>query len=155
MQPLPPPPGKAGKSREQAQGTTPAAGATIPEESEYVGQSSQTQNGNQNDQSQNQAPKKRKHRGGKKRRNRKQSFAAPSEDGSTITSMRGENPEGANINRLMSAGAPKPFYRLGQTSGQLSSTSLESEALLDHRYVDMNQPVAFSILTSIAAEINH
>ena len=133
MQPLPPPPGKASVSRDQRRDAMPATQATIPEGSEYVDQSSKTQNGNENVQTQ--APKKRKHRGGKKKRNRRQSFAAPSEDGSTVTEDRGENPEGDNINRLMSSGAPKPFYRLGQTSGNLSNTSLESQALLDHRFV--------------------
>ncbi|TVY68853.1 putative metal ion transporter [Lachnellula suecica] len=60
------------------------------------------------------AKKKRNHRGGKKKRSRKQSFAASTEDGNSH---------------------PRPgesFYRL--QGRNLSNTSIESEALLDHRY---------------------
>ncbi|GAM85578.1 hypothetical protein ANO11243_035850 [Dothideomycetidae sp. 11243] len=75
--------------------------------------------------------KKRKHRGGRKKKNRRQSFAAPSE--STITA----NDETANDRRPSLLDGPRQgaasnsLYRL--QSGNKSSTSLESEALLDHR----------------------
>lgn len=74
------------------------------------------------------APKKKRHRGGKKRKNRRQSFVAPSE--SAV--------DGDDIDRRPSLlDAPRPsaqtssFYRL--RNGNRSNTSLESEALLDHR----------------------
>ncbi|KAH7115326.1 hypothetical protein B0J11DRAFT_540325 [Dendryphion nanum] len=71
------------------------------------------------------AAKKRKHRGGKKRRNRRQSFAATAE---SIGSADVDNEPRPNLN-------PNPsntssFYRLNNNR---SNTSLESEALLDHR----------------------
>ncbi len=72
--------------------------------------------------------KKRNHRGGKKKRARKQSFAPSTEDGSempeTSQSQRGGSSESA---------ARASFYRLHGRN--LSNTSIESEALLDHRYV--------------------
>ncbi|EON65556.1 hypothetical protein W97_04794 [Coniosporium apollinis CBS 100218] len=75
-------------------------------------------------------PKKKKHRAGKKhRRNRRQSFAAPSED----QTDNGDVEEGRPS--LVEARQPsdhrQSFYRLGQANR--SNTSLESEALLDHR----------------------
>lgn len=68
--------------------------------------------------------KKRNHRGGRKKRPRKQSFAASTEDGSGMPgrSNRGEPSQSA---------ARDALYRL--QGRNLSSTSLESEALLDHR----------------------
>jgi len=68
--------------------------------------------------------KKRNHRGGKKKRARKQSFAVSTEDGSEMPeiSYRRGPPESAVRNS---------FYRL--QGRNLSSTSIESEALLDHR----------------------
>ncbi|KAK2623945.1 hypothetical protein QTJ16_006579 [Diplocarpon rosae] len=64
--------------------------------------------------------KKRNHRGGKKKR-RRQSFAASTEDGSGMpeTSHRVDSQSAARAS----------FYRVQN----LSNTSLESEALLDHR----------------------
>lgn len=74
--------------------------------------------------------KKRKHRGGKKKRNRRQSFAAPLEDSALSTLEEGppqlEVPSNTSAVRM-------PFYRRGQSSGNLSSTSLDSDVLLDHR----------------------
>ncbi len=68
--------------------------------------------------------KKRNHRGGKKKR-RKQSFAASTEDGSGMPDIsqphRGESESAARAS----------FYRL--QGRNLSNTSIESEALLDHR----------------------
>lgn len=37
--------------------------------------------------------------------------------------------------RPSNAGTRQPYYKLGQSGANLSSTSLESESLLDHRYV--------------------
>lgn len=70
--------------------------------------------------------KKKRHRGGKKRRNRRQSFIAPDE--SVAESEVEQRPS------LLDAPRPSAntsFYRL--KNGGRSSTSLESEALLDHR----------------------
>jgi len=70
--------------------------------------------------------KKRNHRGGRKKRTRKQSFAVSTEDGSVM-------PETPQPHRgAQSQGAVRSsFYRL--QGRNLSNTSLESEALLDHR----------------------
>ncbi len=70
--------------------------------------------------------KKRNHRGGKKKRARKQSFAASTEDGSGM-------PETSNSHRMghSESAVRNSFYRL--QGRNLSSTSIESEALLDHR----------------------
>ncbi len=77
------------------------------------------------------APKKKKsrnHRGGKKKRPRKQSFGL-SNDGSelpeTSQSHRSRSPSADNAARAS-------FYRL--EGKNMSNTSIESEALLDHRY---------------------
>ncbi|KAF2108413.1 hypothetical protein BDV96DRAFT_692778 [Lophiotrema nucula] len=75
--------------------------------------------------------KKRKHRGGKKRRNRRQSFAAPPstiDEGDMAGDVRpslADMPQSSNTSRHNSS-----FYRLRANN---SNTSLESEALLDHR----------------------
>lgn len=71
--------------------------------------------------------KKKKHRAGKKRRNRRQSFAAPSEAPTEETT--GERPSLLDAQRT-SASQQASFYRL---QNNRSNTSLESEALLDHR----------------------
>ncbi|KAF4632156.1 hypothetical protein G7Y89_g5963 [Cudoniella acicularis] len=77
--------------------------------------------------------KKRNHRGGKKKRTRKQSFAASTEDGSGLT----ESPQTRSGDGSQNA-ARASFYRLhGRT---LSNTSLESEALLDHREQQSMRP---------------
>ena len=67
--------------------------------------------------------KKRNHRGGKKKRARRQSFAASTEDGSGM-------PETPRQAQSQSA-ARASFYRL--QGRNISNTSIESEALLDHR----------------------
>lgn len=67
------------------------------------------------------APKKKKHRAGKKRRTKQQSFAGPSEGA-------GEGAQGRSSGGVQQTA---PFYNLQQ--GNHSNTSLESEALLDHR----------------------
>ncbi|KAH7081609.1 hypothetical protein BKA63DRAFT_589289 [Paraphoma chrysanthemicola] len=73
-------------------------------------------------------PKKKKHRGGKKRKNRRQSFAATADIGTG--DMNDERPSLANIGGNSNSRGNSSFYRL---HGNLSNTSLESEALLDHR----------------------
>jgi magnesium transporter len=74
-------------------------------------------------------PKKKKtHRGGKKRKNRRQSFAA-GVDLAQGDSMD-ERPSLANVASHGQSRGSNGFYR---THSNLSNTSLESEALLDHR----------------------
>ncbi|PKY05283.1 cora-domain-containing protein [Aspergillus campestris IBT 28561] len=75
---------------------------------------------------------KRKKNRNRKRRNRRQSFLAA--EGSHTGAAAGSVPEPEPLD-IMAADQPKPqaarpFYKL---SADLSSTSLESEALLDHR----------------------
>jgi len=77
--------------------------------------------------------KKKRHRGGKNRRkNRRQSFIAPSESNADME----ERPSLLDVpsrqsSKSVKAGQQSSFYRL--QSGNRSNTSLESEALLDHR----------------------
>jgi len=73
--------------------------------------------------------KKKKHRAGKKRRNRRQSFAASGD--LNTGDMSNERPSLTNVtgNNGNSRGSSR-FYR---SQNNLSNTSLESEALLDHR----------------------
>ncbi|RMZ72021.1 family metal ion transporter [Pyrenophora seminiperda CCB06] len=74
-------------------------------------------------------PKKKKtHRGGKKRRNRRQSFAAGVE--LAQADSMDERPSLANVASHGQSRGSNGFYR---THSNLSNTSLESEALLDHR----------------------
>jgi len=75
--------------------------------------------------------KKKKHRGGgKKKRNRRQSFAATADIGTG--DMNDERPSLANMggSHHSHGRGSSSFYR---QHGNLSNTSLESEALLDHR----------------------
>lgn len=62
------------------------------------------------------ARKRKGHRGGKKKRSRRKSFALLHED--SHDELDTDDPEG--------------FYQ--QPTGNLSGTSIDSEALLDHRY---------------------
>jgi magnesium transporter len=71
--------------------------------------------------------KKKKHRGGKKRRNRRQSFAANADLGGDGSD---ERPALEDIAGHGNSRGSTSFYGLSRT---LSNTSLESEALLDHR----------------------
>jgi len=74
--------------------------------------------------------KKKTHRGpGKKRKNRRQSFAAPSEGGDS-PSPAAERP---GLEDVPEVPHEQSFYRLGNRATN-SNGSLESEALLDHRY---------------------
>lgn len=70
--------------------------------------------------------KKRNHRGGKKKRTRKQSFALTNEDGP-------ESPEASRsrVGEDSQSVARASYYRLQGRNH--SNTSLDSEALLDHR----------------------
>ncbi|KAI9838519.1 MAG: magnesium and cobalt transport protein CorA [Sclerophora amabilis] len=82
------------------------------------------------------ASKKKKHRAGKKRRNRRQSFAMATdqESNGAAAAAAAAAQSGSSHNLLDDSGNPRPpFYRLGRSGRNLSNTSLESEALLDHR----------------------
>ncbi|KAK8095746.1 CorA-like Mg2+ transporter [Apiospora kogelbergensis] len=71
-----------------------------------------------------QVPKKKKHRGGRKhRRPRRKSFAAPADEEGGPSSPRRNGNESPPTR-------PNDFYMRGRN---LSNTSIESEALLDHR----------------------
>ncbi|KAK4539301.1 hypothetical protein LTR36_000794 [Oleoguttula mirabilis] len=73
-------------------------------------------------------PKKKRPRGGKNRRkNRRQSFAAPSESNADTEEL--ERPTLLDVPR--GSATQSSFYR--SKAGNRSNTSLESEALLDHR----------------------
>ncbi|KAK2762678.1 CorA metal ion transporter [Arachnomyces sp. PD_36] len=89
------------------------------------------------------AKPKKKHRN-KRRRHRRQSFAAPAESSNPVPVFDTATPDHNIIveePQEMGGGAPAsvapaaahPLYRLGQSGANLSGTSLESEALLDHR----------------------
>ena len=79
--------------------------------------------------------KRRNHRGGKKKRNRRQSFAAPGNDAST---MDGTASNHTLLENTVPANTRPSFYRLGQSGGRnLSETSLDAQALLDHRYAHL------------------
>lgn len=145
MHPLPPPRG-TDTSRDQQSTETRTSVPSMADPSPSQGQ----------DQSSLSVPqlstdgrKKRKHRGGKKKRNRRQSFAAPSEDSAlpTLEEGPGEDPSAEMPSNTLSA--RKPFYRRGQSSGNLSSTSLDSDVLLDHRYVLYKRAVSTYINTRL------
>jgi magnesium transporter len=82
------------------------------------------------------AAKKRKHRGGKKRRNRRQSFAATADTMGSGDMTEDHRPSLADATGQHSR-HNSSFYRL---HGNNSNTSLESEALLDHRDQPTLQP---------------
>lgn len=72
--------------------------------------------------------RRRNHRGGKKKKSRRQSFLP--------TTGEGESSQPPNEPQAPGSARP-PFYRLGQSGGRnLSETSLDSNALLDHRQVN-------------------
>ena len=75
--------------------------------------------------------KRRKNKSGKKKKNRRQSFAPPLDNPGIGEASRSNHDL---LETSMSATPRPPFYRLGQSSGRnLSETSLDSQALLDHR----------------------
>lgn len=82
-----------------------------------------------------QAPrKKRNHRGGKKKRSTKQPFALPASEEEDVSAVL----ETSEDRKTKQSTARSPLQRstLHRLQGRNSSnTSLESEALLDHRYV--------------------
>ena len=127
----PPPKGGVGPSgRENSTGTNPPASHRPTEALLNTRSTTDVLEAAQGDP--NAASKRRNHRGGKKKKkNRRQSFlpAAAEEE---------VEPDTASHNRQEQATSttPRPpFYRLGQSGGRnLSETSLDSNALLDHRY---------------------
>ena len=78
------------------------------------------------------ASKRRNHRGGKKKKkSRRQSFL-PAAAHEEVDPARSNH----NLHEPATSTTPRPsLYRLGQSGGRnLSETSLDSNALLDHRY---------------------
>ena len=74
--------------------------------------------------------RRKNHRGGKKKKTRRQSFLPGTEE----NDGEGPAPNRAIEDSREMAGTRPPFYRLGQSGGRnLSQTSLDSNALLDHR----------------------
>lgn len=72
---------------------------------------------------------KRNHRAGKKKKVRRKSFAVPEDMDVSGAVMRS-----SQTLLDQTAVSRPPFYRLGQSNGlNLSETSLDSNALLDHR----------------------
>lgn len=71
---------------------------------------------------------KRNHRAGKKKKKaRRKSFAVPDDMDGSGDAMRSSQ-------TLLDQTGGRSFYRLGQSNGlNLSETSLDSDALLDHR----------------------
>jgi magnesium transporter len=141
MHPLPPP-RTTDRSHEQQSSETRPAASTMQD---YLAPQIQTQSAPSVPQASAEGRKKRKHRGGKKKRNRRQSFAAPSED-SALAPLE----EGPGDNRLLEVPSNTstgriPFYRRGQSSGNLSSTSLDSDVLLDHRLVSKGRPTSATL----------
>ncbi len=77
--------------------------------------------------------KRRNHRGGRKKKGRRQSFAIGNDE---EQSMQNPDRTAQDPNAASASGTLRPaFYRLGQSGRNLSSTSLDSQALLDHRCV--------------------
>lgn len=97
---------------------------------------SNTSAANNNASSSSGPAKKRKHRGGKKRRNRRQSFAATADTMGSGDMAEEPRPSLADIGNQSSRGSSS-FYQLQRNN---SNTSLESEALLDHRDQTSLQP---------------
>lgn len=75
--------------------------------------------------------RRRNHRAGRKKKNRRQSFATAGEEARQADPAR-VNRDLLDVSNVTTA--RPPFYRLGQ-SGGISDTSLDSQALLDHRLV--------------------
>ncbi|KAI5363966.1 Putative Mg2+ transporter protein, CorA-like/Zinc transport protein ZntB [Septoria linicola] len=76
--------------------------------------------------------KKKRHRAGKRhRKNRRQSFIAPSEAATEDTTDAGDRP--SLLDASHHASQKDSFYRVQGAARRASNTSLESEALLDHR----------------------
>jgi magnesium transporter len=73
--------------------------------------------------------KRRNHRAGRKKKNRRRSFAVAEEDGEDGNAIR------PSLDPRPRPATTRPsFFRMGQSGGRaLSESSLDSEALLDHR----------------------
>ena len=118
-----------------------AASTLRPDASLNVGQSGPSTSAvNTNVPAEASASKKKK-RNKKKRAkpkgDRRQSFAITGEDEENHPTAAASTPNVNNTQR------ERPFYKLGHaTGGNLSDTSLESEALLDHRYVSQTSTEA-------------
>lgn len=139
----PSPPGPSGASNAPAENPSnaqatasssavPAQNPTGAQASAAIASASRRGLENQQPSSQTSDPiaKKKRHRGGKKHKKRRQSFAADPEPDETSP----RRPSLMDLPERASEEARDSFYRLGR--GQRGSvTSLESEALLDHRYV--------------------
>ncbi|KAI9800160.1 MAG: magnesium and cobalt transport protein CorA [Piccolia ochrophora] len=84
------------------------------------------------------AQRRRRNKFSKKKRRRRQSFAIPSEaEDNNVPQGRSES----TSNLLNDPNARRPsLYRLGQSGGNLSNESLDSEALLDHRDQESLRP---------------
>lgn len=138
--PMAPPPRQSGAStgpaenpsNAQATASSSAQNPTGAQASAAIASASRRGIENQQPSSQISEPiaKKKRHRGGKKHKKRRQSFAADPEPDETSSGR----PSLMDLPERASEEARDSFYRLGR--GQRgSATSLESEALLDHRYV--------------------
>lgn len=79
--------------------------------------------------------RRRRPRAPRRRRNRRQSFAATTEDGPTHDMDRRPSPN-RNLLDVPSASQSR-MYTLGRTGLDRSSTSVDSEAFLDHRYAGL------------------
>ena len=130
MQPLPPPKKTLPEARDtESSGQRPSA-SVIPE-SRAV--SSAPQGSLSVPQTAADGKRKRKHRGGKKKRNRRQSFAAPSEASTVPEIAEGDQDDPMRqIPGAITSAARETFYRRGQ-GRNLSDESLDSDVLLDHR----------------------
>lgn len=119
-------------SYSQAAATSSAQNPTASQASAAIATASKRAFENQKPPSHASEPgsKKKRHRGGKKHKKRRQSFAPEPEADERSTGR----PSLMDLPEQVSEEARDSFYRLGR--GQRgSATSLESEALLDHRYV--------------------
>jgi magnesium transporter len=120
-------------SRRPAASTNPSddRGATV---SETASQDTHQVATEQEGQAATNKPAKRKKNRNRRRHNRRQSFLAPED--SQLEAATAPAPDATTVSNLATdrpkPEAAEPFHKLGRA---LSSTSLESEALLDHRYV--------------------
>ncbi|KAK3724520.1 CorA metal ion transporter [Vermiconidia calcicola] len=87
--------------------------------------------------------KKKKHRGGRRKKTKQQSFNATSEAAEDVAASD-QRPSLLDVPNSSSQNAP--FYRMN--SGRGSNTSLESEALLDHREHIPTRPRRQSLVQS-------
>ncbi len=87
-------------------------------------------------------PKRKKHRN-RKHRNRRPSFLAPEDSQPNAPPTVSETaPMDTLAENETQARSPPPFYKFG---ANISNTSLESEALLDHRYEPLKMAVRLTL----------